>query len=91
MKIFYLQADSNRCIFGDASSLASEGYPNRALVTLGAPLPVTTSSSISGLCTGLSGTMHPKTIGPRVELSSCIKPPYSLGKGTGSGPAIKRT
>ncbi|KAL2726170.1 hypothetical protein V1477_017984 [Vespula maculifrons] len=57
----------------------------------GAPLPDTTNSNISGLWTGLSGTIHPKTIGPRVEDSNCIKPPYSLGNGTGSGPAISRT
>ncbi|KAL2717012.1 hypothetical protein V1478_012712, partial [Vespula squamosa] len=63
----------------------------RSLCIFGAPLPDTTNSSISGLWTGLSGTIHPKTIGPRVEDSSCIKPPYSLGNGTGSGPAISRT
>lgn len=76
----YLQAESNRCIFGDASNRASEGQPNRALFTRGAVGPVATSSSSSGTVefgTGLSGirgTAHPNTMGPLVAPSSCIRP-----------------
>lgn len=77
---FYLHAESNRCIFGDASNRASEGQPNRALFTRGAVGPVATSSSSSGTVefgTGLSGirgTAHPNTMGPLVAPSSCIRP-----------------
>lgn len=76
----YLQAESNRCIFGDASSLASEGHPNRALFTRGAVGPVATSSKSSGTVvlgrglSGISGTAQPRTIGPLVAFSSCIRP-----------------
>ena len=76
----YLHAESNLCIFGDDKSLASEGHPNRALLTLGAVGPVATSSRSSGIVelgmglSGTKGTAQPKTIGPLVAVSSCIKP-----------------
>lgn len=85
------QAVSNFWSFGDASRRASDGYPRRARLTLGAPGPDTTSSSISGSWTGLSGTMQPKTIDPRVAVSSCMRPAYSRGRGTGRGPATSLT
>jgi hypothetical protein len=76
----YLQAESNRCIFGEASSLASEGHPNRALLTRGALGPAATSSRSSGTAvlgkglSGISGTAQPRTMGPLVAFSSCIRP-----------------
>lgn len=77
---FYLQAESNRCIFGDASSLASDGHPNRALFTRGAVGPVATSSRSSGTAelgkglSGINGTAQPRTMGPLFAFSNCIRP-----------------
>lgn len=76
----YLHAESNRCIFGDASSLDSDGQPNRSRLTLGAPGPVATNSRSSGTAmldkgrSGINGTAHPNTMGPCVAFSSCINP-----------------
>lgn len=75
-----LQAESNRCIFGEASNRDSDGQPSRARLTLGAPGPVATSSNNSGTVvpgngrSGISGTAQPSTMGPLVALSSCINP-----------------
>lgn len=76
----YLQAESNCCILGDLSSLDSDGKPNRTRLTRGAPGPVVTNSKSSGVATvgigrsGIIGIAHPRTIGPCVAFSNCIKP-----------------
>lgn len=74
-----LQADSNRCIFGEASNRDSDGQPSRARLTRGAPGPVASSRSSGTVVvgngrSGIIGTAQPSTIGPLVAPSSCINP-----------------